>query len=253
LRAAFAFIHARPQGHGSGIIGIAAMESPAVFLLCGWGYSRSVAQGRAMPIRRLPVVVAALGLAACAPSAPSSRSTQPRSALESPAMTSTATASQSYSPRLDAEQSLSRLLDLIEDSKTIEDIDVERLRSVFGVAFDEDAGRFGFAEQLSDDWWTSYEWDPERENGPQFEFAFRPSQAGAYPAATDVCALDFARFAAELQKRGFNRETYRAEHNRVIHDRFEREGLTVTVYTRGESDASPEQIAHACVQMVHIH
>ena len=47
-----------------------------------------------------------------------------------------------------------------------------------------------------------------------------------------------------------HRETYRAEHNRVIHDLFQREGLTVTVYTRGEADNPPEKITHACVQMV---
>ena len=168
-------------------------------------------------------------------------------------MTSTSAAEQTFSPRLDAERALLRLLDLIRDSKTVQDITAERLQATFGVPFAENAGRLGFAEQLSRDWWSSYEWDPTRDYGAQFEFAFRPSQPDVYPAATDVCAVDFERFAAELQKQGFSRETYRAEHNRVIHDRFEREGLTVTVYTRGESDASPEKIAHACVQMVHVH
>lgn len=168
-------------------------------------------------------------------------------------MTTASAAEQTFSPRLDAEHSLLRLLDLIRDSKTVDDITPARLQSAFGVAFAEHDGRLGFAEQLSRDWWSSFELDPKRAYGTQFEFAFRPSQPEAYPAATDVCAVDFERFAAELQKLGFSRETYRAEHNRVIHDRFERPGLTVTVYTRGESDASPEKIAHACVQMVHIH
>jgi hypothetical protein len=168
-------------------------------------------------------------------------------------MTPTATASQSFSPRLDAEQSLLRLLDLIRDSKTVADITPARLQATFGVPFDESNGRFGFAEQLSRDWWSSFELDPKRAYGTQFEFAFRPSQPDAYPAATEICAVDFDRFAAELQKQGFSRETYRAEHNRVIHERFERPGLAVTVYTRGESDATPEKVTHACVQMVHVH
>lgn len=168
-------------------------------------------------------------------------------------MTTASAAEQTFSPRLDAEQSLLRLLDLIRDTKTVADITPDRLQTIFGVSFAESDGRFGFAEQLSRDWWSSYEWDPTRSYGPQFEFAFRPAQPDAYPTASGICALDFERFAAELQTQGFKRETYRAEHNRVIHDRFERQGLTVTVYTRGESDASPEKIAHACVQMVHIH
>jgi hypothetical protein len=201
-----------------------------------------------MSVFRLPLVFAALGLTACAHAPPS-----PRVVKETSVMTSTSAAEQSFSPRLDAEQSLLRVLDLIRDSKTIQDITTERLRATFDVPFVESAGRFGFAEQLARDWWSSYEWDPTRAYGAQFEFAFRPSQPDAYPAATAVCAVDFERFAAELQKQGFRRETYRAEHNRVIHERFERPGLTVTVYTRGESDASPEKIAHACVQMIHIH
>jgi hypothetical protein len=210
-----------------------------------------------MPPPRLTIVVSALfaalfavlGLTACTThSAPSSRSTQ-----ENPAMTATANASQSFSPRLDAEQSLLRLLELIRDSKTVQDITPDRLQAVFGVTFNEHAGRLGFAEQLSRDWWSSYELDPKRSEGTQFEYAFRPSQPEAYPDASEICAVDFDRFAAELQRQGFSRETYRAEHNRVIHERFERPGLNVTVYTRGESDASPEKIAHACVQMVHIH
>lgn len=162
-------------------------------------------------------------------------------------------AEQSFSPRLDAEQSLLRLLDLIRDSRTIADVTPERLQATFGVPFAESSGRFGFAEQLSRDWWSSYELNPQRRLGAQFEFAFRPSRPGEYPAATAICAVDFERFAAELQKQGFSRETYRAEHNRVIHERFERPDLAVTVYTRGESDATPEKIIHSCVQMVHIH
>lgn len=168
-------------------------------------------------------------------------------------MTTASAAEQTFSPRLDAEHALLRLLDLIRDSKSVEDIAPERLQKTFDLPFAEHSGRLGFAEQLSRDWWSSYEWDPTRAYGKQFEFAFRPAQPDAYPTATDICAVDFERFAAELQAMGFARETYRGEHNRVIHERFERPGLTVTVYTRGESDASPEKIAHACVQMVHIH
>ncbi len=168
-------------------------------------------------------------------------------------MTATATASPSFSPRLDAEQSLLRLLELIRDSKTVQDITPERLQTVFGLSFSERSGRLGYGEQLSQDWWSSYELDTKRVYGPQFEFAFRQSQPDANPAATDICAVDFERFSDALKKQGFQHETYRAEHNRVIHERFQRPGLTVTVYTRGESDASSEKIKHGCVQMVHIH
>lgn len=165
-------------------------------------------------------------------------------------MTSNATASQAFSPRLDAEQSLLRLLDLIRDSKTIQDITAERLQQTFGVAFAADSGRLGFGERLTKDWWSSFELDPASTYGARFEFSFRPDPPGTYPPLSDICAIDFDRFAAELVKQGFTRETYRGEHNRVIHDLFQRAGLTVTVYTRGEADNPPDKITHACVQMV---
>lgn len=199
------------------------------------------------PTRRFGVALVALGLAACAndPSASSVRSDK-----ETPAMTPPATASQAHAPRLDAEQSLLRLLDLIRDSRTLRDVTAERLQRTFGVPFVEDSGRLGFGERLTADWWSSFELDPGHAYGPRFEFAFRPDPPGTHPPLTDICAVDFDRFAAELQKMGFSRETYRAEHNRVIHDLFQRPGLSVTVYTRGEADDPPEKISHACVLMV---
>lgn len=165
-------------------------------------------------------------------------------------MTPTATASQAFSPRLDAEQSLLRLLELIRGSKTVQDITPERLQQVFGVDFAVASGRSGYGERLTRDWWSSFELDPAHPYGARFEFSFRPDPPGTYPPLTAICSIDFDRFAAELQAMGFSRETYRAEHNRVIHDLFQREGLTVTVYTRGEADSPPEKITHACVQMV---
>lgn len=168
-------------------------------------------------------------------------------------MTSASAAGQAFAPRLDAEQALLRLLDLIEGSGSVAEITPERLRAVFDLPFTERSGRLGYAEQLTSEWWSSYELDAARALGPRFEFAFRPAQPETFPSAGDICKVDFARFAAALQAQGFRRETYRAEHGRVLYERFERGGLTVTVHPRGESDASPEKIAHSCVSMVHIH
>ena len=158
------------------------------------------------------------------------------------------TSTTSASPRLDAEQSLLRLLELIRGSRSIDGITADRLQQTFGVTFDAEAGVLGFGERLTRDWGSSFEFDPA--DGGRFEFAFMPEPAGSYPPMGEICRLDFDRFAAELQAMGFRRETYRGEHNRVIHDRFERAGLTVTVYTRGEADEPPAKITHACVLRV---
>ena len=192
----------------------------------------------------------ASGLTACAHAPSPASAASASSAKEIFNMTSTAAASQVFAPRLDAEQSLLRLLELIRDSKTVQDITAERLQRTFDVAFAAASGRLGFGERLTRDWWSSLELDPAHPYGARFEFSFRPDPPGTYPPLSDICGINFDRFAAELQTMGFSRETYRAEHNRVIHDLFQRPGLTVTVYTRGEADSPPEKITHACVQMV---
>lgn len=167
-------------------------------------------------------------------------------------MTQGAVAPSSFSPRLDAGQALTRVLALIRGSRTVQDITPARLQETFGVPFAEQGGRLAFAEQLTPAWWAAYEWDPARAQGAQFEFAFRPGDADADPDYTDICALDYDRFAAELEAQGFRHETYRGEHGRAIEERFERAGMRVAVQTRGESSATPQAVQHACVQMVHV-
>ena len=194
-----------------------------------------------------PACTLALALSACA--SPSS-STPARAPQEESAMSPQATATQAFSPRLDAEHALQNLLALLRGAHRIEDIDGAALERVFGVPFAAHDGRLGFGERISRDWWTAMELDPKSPSGPRFEFSFRPDDPSAYPSASDVCGLDFDRFAADLVSAGFRRETYRGEHGRVIHDTFERDALKVTVQTRGENDDSPEKIAHACVKTV---
>ena len=75
-------------------------------------------------------------------------------------MTSAAAAPQVFSPRLDAEQSLLRLLELIRGSKTVQDITPARLQQIFDVEFTAASGRFGFGEHLTRDWWSLHDFTP---------------------------------------------------------------------------------------------
>ncbi|MBW8851318.1 MAG: hypothetical protein JF600_11100 [Xanthomonadales bacterium] len=200
------------------------------------------------PFRRLaaatPACAFVLALSACAAPSPIS------SAKEESPMSSQAHAAQAFSPKLDAGQALQKLLTLLRGAHRIEDIDGAALERAFGVPFTAHDGRLGFGERITRDWWTAMELDPKSPDGPRFEFSFRPDDPSAYPSASEICALDFDRFAAELTAAGFRRETYRGEHGRIINDTFERDALKVTVQTRGENDDSPEKIAHACVKTV---
>lgn len=167
-------------------------------------------------------------------------------------MSSTATAAQTFSPKLNAEESMLRLLALIRTTQGVGDLTGERLSEHFGVDFITHNGRWGFGERLTRDWWSAMEFDPASIEGPRFEFGFRADPPGTYPPASAICAIDFDRFAAELEAMGFVRETYRGKQNQVIYDSFKRSGFMVRVHTRGEADAPIEKISHACVETVYL-
>jgi hypothetical protein len=121
-------------------------------------YTPAVRRGDAlMTASGVPIALLVVLLAACANTAPSSRPAQ-----ENPTMTSASAAGQAFAPRLDPEQALLRLLDLIEGSGTVAEITPERLRAVFDLPFTERSGRLGYAEQLTSEWWSSYELDAAR-------------------------------------------------------------------------------------------
>lgn len=153
-------------------------------------------------------------------------------------------------PTHTAEALLERLLTLIRDSRDIQDFSASRIRRAFEVEFVSDEGRLGFGERLNREWWSSIELDPDGAYGPSFELAFRPDRSGTYPPATDICGFDYDRFAAELAAMGFEHETCYGEHGRIVHESFEREGLSLTVHTRGEADEPAAKITHACVLRV---
>ncbi len=153
-------------------------------------------------------------------------------------------------PTHTAEALLERLLTLVRDSRDIQDFSAARVRRAFEVEFVSDEGRLGFGERLNREWWSSIELDPDGAYGPSFELAFRPDRSGTYPSATGICGFDYARFAAELIAMGFEHETCYGEHGRVVHESFEREGLSLTVHTRGEADEPAAKITHVCVLRV---
>jgi len=200
-----------------------------------------------MPHRRLiPLVM--LSLCACAHSGMETTSTPPK---EEQAMTIASGDTVTPKPKLDAEHALMRLLDLIRASHTIQDVTQETLTSVMGLNFvASGAGRYGAGERITRDWWYGVELDQTLKAGPRLDFSFNPDRAGAAPAMSEICAMDFDRFASALEAMGFSRERYHGEHGRVIHDKFERKGLAVTVYSQQEASEPAEKATHSCIKTV---
>lgn len=166
-------------------------------------------------------------------------------------MTSTAGSTTKPTPKLDAEHALLRLLELIRTTPAMRDLTQEKLAQVIGLDFvASGSGRYGAGERITQDWWYGVELDQTLAAGPRLDFSFNPDQTGAAPSMSEICALDFDRFASELEAMGFTRERYHGEHGRVIHDRFERAGLAVTVYSQQEASAPADKAAHACIRTV---
>ena len=155
-------------------------------------------------------------------------------------------------PKLSAERALGGLLELLRDSRSLADLTEARLEGVLGVPFERAADgkdRIGFGEQVTPDWVHGFELDRAGLHGPTLDYSLHPVVAGAHPDLTAVCGVDFEGFGAAMKAMGFAAEPYRAEHGRLMHVQFVRDGLVVTAMPRGETDA---KASHLCLWMVRV-
>ncbi|WP_267108866.1 hypothetical protein [Xanthomonas sacchari] len=222
-----------------------------------------------MPHQASLVLIASLLCGACT-HAPARTPAVAPPAKESTAMTSSPSsgaadqAAAPVSPKLSAEQMLSRLLTLLRTSRSVADFTPERLHEVMGVEMDyarDGSGRYGFGEKVSRDWVHGFEVNMKKAD-PRLIFSFDPVVPGASPAMRDLCRVDFDQFTSELEEMGFVRERYydsppaapnggpKPSHGPWMYDSFERPGMWLQVYPRDESIGSDDAVRHSCVQMV---
>lgn len=154
-------------------------------------------------------------------------------------------------PKLDAEAALSKVLELIRSSKGIDDFTPERISEVTGLRMNFDGpDRFGAGEQLTSEWNYSFYVNRTGMDGSQFMFSFDPSTIGQSPPATAICGMDFDAFATALEQMGFKKETWYAEHGRILKYTFDSSHMYVSVATEGENDAPADKLAHQCIRTV---
>ena len=177
----------------------------------------------------------------------------------------TATAATSASPRLNASQLLTSLLDLVRNSRSIEDFTPEKLHEVTGMTIEfanDGSERYGFGERLTPDWSYGFGVDKSLSQGPRFELSFNETVPGSGRPMTGICQIDFEKFASALESMGFTREPYydsappappgeeRLPHGSLLYWAFYRPELGIQVYPRGGANEPHEKIHHDCVQMV---
>lgn len=154
-------------------------------------------------------------------------------------------------PKLGAEAVLGKILELIRDSRSVDDFTAEKVAAVTGLQMHHDGpNRFGAHEILTPEWWYLISMDKTTMNGPQFMFDFHPVKPGTFPDATPICSMDFDAFSHALEGMGFIREVRYGEHGRIDAYDFQRPGLWVSVAVQGEANEPVEKISHHCVQMI---
>lgn len=214
------------------------------------------------------VIASCLVLTACAHAQSEKVSPAPREPTMTTDHTTTQDGDAPLHPKLTAEQALLRMLELIRTSKTIADFTPERLEQVMGVPISPRGDGYGFYEPLTLQWSHVFFVEevkaglsitkPHR----QFQFLFTPNSPGTSPSMTDICQVDFDKFAIELEVMGFSRgsyydsppqppsEEFRLPHGRLMYDYFDRPDMRIEVYPRGESN---ERAAHNCVEWVFVY
>lgn len=163
--------------------------------------------------------------------------------------TSSQADTQSQSPT--AELLLLRLIDLIKQSKSVRDLTPDRVSAVMQqpvTFFTPD--RFGYRGPLTADWRFTLDVRTVNSVTERLDLDFIDRTANRSATATEICQIDFDRFASEMAKAGFSRTTINGEHGTVVYDRFDRPNLSIKVSTRGEAPDPLEKAQHSCVQLV---
>jgi len=163
-----------------------------------------------------------------------------------------------YAPESRTNQSkiLTAFLALAETNFTPADITLEEAASALGKTIEPSMGDstgYGFGGELTKDWNYGVGLEKDSIIGPRFELSFTAKTPGAYMPMSDICQMDFDDFASKLEGIGFQHSRHYGQHGALGWDSFtdtrpQSRGLIIDVYTRGETEESPDKAGHLCVQ-----
>jgi len=150
-----------------------------------------------------------------------------------------------------AQQALQRLLDMLRQSKSIEDFTPEFIGHGMGVKVTVvDNETYGYGAKLSKDWGWGISRQNSRVTGPRIDFGFSSTPASGVPA-TEVCQFDYAKFTAELEAIGFARKPSYGKQGLIVQENFDRPDLHIEVVSQAEHPHTQDGVENrACVKSV---
>lgn len=150
-----------------------------------------------------------------------------------------------------ADQLLARLLILIKDTASAKELTIEHVSAAMQhPAQTFGPGHFGYGGKLTERWSYGLEVKKGGSTGVRLDLDFIDTTPTKSASATDICQLDFNRFAAELKAIGFAHDSVRGEHGRVVYERFQRQSLGVIVDRIGGASLPADTPTPACVRHV---
>lgn len=150
-----------------------------------------------------------------------------------------------------AEQLLLGVLELIKNLDKADQLTLGRLSEAMrqpARAFGP--GHAGYGGRLTDHWSFALELKRAETKRARLDLDFIDTTPEQSSVATDICALDFIRFASALKAAGFMQTTIYGEHGRIAYEMFARQDLGVVVDTAGEASTTSILTAHRCVRHV---
>ena len=141
-----------------------------------------------------------------------------------------------------------RVIRLVENVRSRDDLSPARIQQLTGIPVETAAGdatTYGFGGQLTDVWAYNLVSLPDGADQPPSRVLFSfDDESRSNADMTPICDPDFDAFAAALRAAGYVATPAYGPHERVLHWDFARDGVSVQVQVRGETDARAD---HACV------
>ena len=154
-------------------------------------------------------------------------------------------------PRMTAEEISHRMLDLIANLKTADDISAKNLEIATGLKVYVDSknpNEYAAGAKITDTWSVRIMVTAGVKEGEPSNLIFSfDDQTHSSASMTPICQVDFDAYSKRLTELGFQAKPYYGEHNRLIYWYFTRGKVSLQISIRGENR---DKVNHDCVSMI---